>query len=97
LRIVRTGTWLYDGSVELPVDIIGLPFDFWYEIGRADGDLDADEVSTPLGDDGLLYYYRFRNPGSTVEPTWVDSVSFSTVAEAMAAAETKSATPVRWE
>jgi hypothetical protein len=32
MKIVKTGWWLYDGTAERPVDIVGLGFDFWYEL-----------------------------------------------------------------
>src|SRR5690606_25019322 len=59
--IVKTGTWLYGGSVETPVDIISLDCDWDYELNKADGRLEEGEEPIPLGPDGCLYYVRFQN------------------------------------
>lgn len=96
MKIVRTGRWLYDDSVEQPVDIVGLDVDFWYEIARADDALDPDESPTPLGTDGLLYYVRFRHAGEESTPTWVDSGGHPTVDGAVHEAEAKVPSPIRW-
>ena len=42
LRIVARGTWLYGGSVETPVDIIALDYDWEYEFDRTDGQLEPE-------------------------------------------------------
>lgn len=96
LKIVRSGSWLYDNSARSPVDIVALDYDFWYEIGKADDQLESGEEPCPLGDGGHLYYVRFRNAGSVAEPTWVDSQSHLTVKEAIATAQERSPTPIEW-
>jgi hypothetical protein len=96
MKIVKAGRWLYDGTVERPVDIVGLDFDFWFELARADGQLDEGEEPKSPGDAGLLYYVRFRSAGEESIPTWVDSQAFTTIAAAIAEAETKTPTPVVW-
>jgi hypothetical protein len=60
LRIVREGVWLYGGSVETPVDIVALDYDWHFNLGNEDGHLEPGEEPTPLGPDGWLYYARFR-------------------------------------
>jgi hypothetical protein len=97
MKIVKTGQWLYDGSVERPVDIVGLDFDFWYELARADGQLDEGEEPESPGGAGLLYYVRFQHAGEKSEPTRVDSQAFTTVEAAMAEADSKTPTPVVWK
>lgn len=96
VQIVRTGTWLYDGTSEMPVDVVGLPYDFWYEIGRANGELQPGETPQEGDADGFLYHLRFTRAGSTTEPTWVDSQAHTTVEEAMATAGLKAPSPIRW-
>ena len=96
LRIVRVGTWLYGGSVDTPVDIVGLDYDYWYVLGKADGALEPGEVPRPLGKDGFLYYVRFREALDTSEPTSPDSSGYTSVAEAMRHAESKVVGGVRW-
>lgn len=96
VKIERTGTWLYGERVELSVDIVSMTFDYWHQIGIADGEVGPDEEAQPLGDDGLLYYVRFRKAGSMEEPTWVDSGSYQTVHAAMLAAELKASSAIIW-
>ena len=96
LRIVRSGEWLYDGSVRMPVDVVALDFDWSFELCRADDEHDEYEEPQPLGADGLLYYVRFQRAGQTATPTWVDSQAHTTVDEAMATAQAKAPSPISW-
>jgi hypothetical protein len=96
VRIVRAGRWVYDGIVDRPVDIVALEFDFWHEVGAADGTLGEGEEPTPLGADRALYYVRFRRAGDPGLPTWVDSRGFGTLAEALREAEAKAPSPIIW-
>ena len=93
---MRSGTWLYDDAVPKPVDVVGLDFDFWYEIGRADDQLEPDEMPQPLNADGVLYYVRFRSAGDESLPTWVDSPGFDTIEAAVAEAQAKAPAPIEW-
>jgi hypothetical protein len=97
VRIVKSGRWLYDSKVEKPVDIVGLDYDFWYEIARVDGNLEEGEEPVARDEDGLIYYVRFASAGDTTTPTWPDSVGYSTIAEAMASAESRCPSLVTWE
>lgn len=96
VEIVRSGTWLYDGTAPRPVDIVALEFDFWYEIGRSDGHLEHGETPQPLGPDGCLYYVRFQHAGDSTTPTWVDGSGYASLAEAVEAAEASAPGPIRW-
>ncbi|MBK7951771.1 MAG: hypothetical protein IPK00_24155 [Deltaproteobacteria bacterium] len=97
LVVVRTGTWLYDGSVDMPVDIIGLDYDFWYQIGKADDQLEPGEEPEALSPEGFLYYVRFRLAGDPTEPTWVDSPGRSSVDAAMRDAQGKAPSAISWK
>lgn len=96
MRIVRSGMWLYDGSVEKPVDVVAFDFDWWHEFARADGSLEAGDEARPLGPDGFLYYVRFRRAGDLGTPTWVDSYGHDTAEAAMDAAAQKAPTQIVW-
>ena len=89
LSIVKAGTWLRHGSVESPVDVITLDYDWWYSLSEADGLLDQDDEPLPLNADGCLYYVRIKRALEPDEPTWPDSFGHSTLIEAMQYAETK--------
>jgi len=96
LKIVRTGTWLYDGSVERAVDIISLEYDWWYSLAEGDGQLEEGEMPLPLGPDGCLYYVRSQKALEPSEPTWVDSYGDVELANAMKTAEAKVVGGIRW-
>lgn len=97
IAIERTGVWLYDGAAETPVDIISLPYDWWYSLAEADEMLEPDEVPEPLNEYGVLYYVRFRYAGENEEPTWVDSKGYQTINEAVEEADSKVAGRIQWQ
>ena len=97
VRIVCSGLWTYDGAVELPVDIVALEFDWWYELVAAEDGLQQDEKPKPVGPDGCLYYVRFRRGGEITESTWVDSGGFVSVEEAKQHAESRLPSAVDWQ
>ena len=96
IPIVMSGRWLYDGAVDMPVDIIGLSYDFWYEMGAADDQLEPGEIPQVPGESGLLYYVRFSRAGDVSSPTWPDSIGYRTLDAAMGAAQERLPTAIRW-
>ena len=96
LKIIKTGTWLYD-SVEKSVDVVGLNYDWWYELSKADNLLGKDDAPLCLGKEGYLYYARFRHAGEHIEPTWVDTDGYQTLLDAMQAAEKKVEGGIKWQ
>jgi hypothetical protein len=60
-RVVKQGTWLYDGTVPMPVWIIVQNWDFFYEEG-------FDEDPPDLNADGEVYYPVFRTGYYGYEP-----------------------------
>ena len=42
-RRVLRGMWLYDQAVWRPVQLFAINYDYWYEITKADGDLEEGE------------------------------------------------------
>ena len=90
------GSWLYDGVAETPIDIVSLPYDWWYSLAKAEDSLEPNEKPESLNDKGVLYYVRFRNSGELTEPTWVDSAGYKTIKEAIAAAESKVPGSINW-
>jgi hypothetical protein len=97
MKIVRSGTWLYDGTVERNVDVVALNFDWWYELAKEDVSLEEGEQPLPLGPDGVLYYARFQRAGDTSTATWVDTPGHPTLAAAMQAAEQRVVSGVKWQ
>ena len=94
-EVVRSGTWLYDGTASRPVFIVMLDYDFWHEIGKADGLLDSGE--TPhLNDAGRQYYACFREVPES-PPIWMDSPGFDEVQRACEWAQSKVPLPISWD
>ncbi len=97
LEIQKTGVWLYDGTAEKPVDIVSLPYDWWYSLAEADDMLEPDEEPESVNENGVLYYVRFRYAGVQEEPTWVDSQGYQNLNEAIAEAESKVTGSIQWQ
>ena len=85
---VAIGLWHYDEGHEKPVRIIGLPFDYWYAVGEANGHLEPDEQPEPLGDEGVLYYPYFAE---------IAGPGFPTLLQAKGYAQSKVRSPIRWD
>ncbi|MFB8003917.1 hypothetical protein [Nocardia sp. NPDC056000] len=93
--IVATGSWLYDNLIATPVFVVRLDYDFWYELGKEDGTLDADEE--PLLDStGHAYYASFKALHDAA-PFWPDSGPHLSIAEAQAAAESRVPSQIIWQ
>lgn len=96
VEIVRSGTWRYAGSVDRPVDVVALPYDFWHELGAVDDQLEPGETPQPLGADGVLFYVRFQRAGELTTPTWPDSAGYPTIESAVQAAEARVPGGITW-
>ena len=94
-EIVKRGEWLYDESVYKPAYIVKLDYDFWYEMGKADGDLEPDETPE-LNEEGFLYYVCFKSDPETI-PGWVDSPGFKTIEKACDWAESQVPGTLSWD
>lgn len=94
--LVRSGHWLYDGTVPMPINIVGLDFDFWYDIVAEEGMLDEGEVPMEPGADGLIYYLRLQPVDEGSKLTWVDSPGYQTIDEVIEKATTKVPPPLEW-
>jgi hypothetical protein len=81
----------------MKVDVIGLDYDYWYELAKADDRLEQGEQPEALSSEGLLYYARFRHAGEQSEPTSVDSIGRSTIDVAMRDAEEAAPGAITWE
>lgn len=95
-RIIAEGEWLYDGITPSPVRVIEQDYDFWYEIGKADGDLEAWE-KPELNEKGLLYYVTFKQCENIERPWWVESQGFKSIQLAKQFAEAKVQGEIKWK
>ena len=71
-----------------------LNFDFWFEIGREEGDLDPEE-RPDINTEGFLYDVLFSDPGD--RPWWVRGVGWHSIDQAMAYAEQELRDRVEWD
>jgi hypothetical protein len=85
---VAVGRWHYDDGHYKPVRIVGLTYDYWYAVGEADGQLEADEQPQPLGDKGRLYYPYFAQ---------LQGPGFPTVIQAKGYAQSMVQSPILWD
>ncbi|UFS60407.1 hypothetical protein [Subtercola endophyticus] len=97
MNIQRQGRWLYGAATYLPVDIVSLNYDFWYELAKADHQLEPDEHPTPLNAEGVLYYYRYRQAAKPSASVCPDSIGYTEIEDAMKAAEERSPSPIQWD
>jgi hypothetical protein len=93
-RIVAEGKWIYAGTVPKAVFVIGVNYDFWYELVKEDRSLEAGE-EPDLNGEGRGYYVSFhgiRANGSF----WPDSGTYHSIGEARAAAESRVPSSIFW-
>ena len=95
MEVVASGTWLYDGSVEMPVYVVRLDYDWYYELGVDDDDPFLADVPD-LNAEGHLYYVRFRAMPSD-GTFWPDSDGFKTIDEAKARAAEMVPSDIAWD
>ncbi|WP_157719884.1 hypothetical protein [Microlunatus sagamiharensis] len=95
--VVRRGWWLYDGLVELPVDVVGLTYDHDFAVFEEDGTLEPDDKPLEPDADGLIYYVRFRRAGELTAPWSFDWAGTPDLTAAMRIAQDLAPTPIRWE
>ncbi|GAA2621305.1 hypothetical protein SMC26_17335 [Actinomadura fulvescens] len=94
MDVVAKGMWTYADSVLMPVFIVGLRHDFWYEVAKEDGRLDLGE-EPQLKNEGFAYYVSFhgiRADGSF----WPDSEGHLSIEDAKTAAASKVPTAITW-
>lgn len=94
LTVVARGTWLYADARPMPVAIVRLGHDYWYEIAKADGDVEAGDVPT-VNAEGHAYYVSYSNirDGGTFLP---DSRTHLSLGDAKADAESRAPSPITW-
>ena len=92
--IVATGHWLYAETLEKPVYVIEQNYDYWFEMEKADGELETGE-KPELNEDGLIYYVRFTPLGG--KPWSVESGGHKTLDAAKSCASEKANGPIKWE
>lgn len=94
LSVVARGTWLYAHTTPMPVAIVRLDYDYWYELAKADGHLEIGDVPV-VNAEGHAYYVSYSNvrDGGTFRP---DSVTHLSHGDARADAQTRAPSPITW-
>lgn len=94
-EIVAAGSWLYADSVYMPVFVLRLDYDFWYEVAREEGTLAADEEPF-LDSAGHAYYVSFKGLGNDAS-FWPDSGPHRSLDEARITAESRVPSLITWQ
>ncbi|MEU2124662.1 hypothetical protein [Nocardia niwae] len=94
-EIVATGSWLYADAVPMPVFVIRLDYDFWYEVAREEGTLAVGEEPF-LDADGHAYYVSFHGLHRDDASFWPDSGTHRSAEEARATAESRVPSAITW-
>jgi hypothetical protein len=94
LTVVARGTWLYANTRPMPVAIVRLDHDHWYEIAKENGDLESGDVPN-VNAEGHAYYVSYSNirDGGTF---WPDSQTHRSLGDARADAESRAPSPITW-
>ncbi|WP_433576244.1 hypothetical protein [Nocardia brasiliensis] len=94
-EIVATGSWLYDRDIAMPVFVVRLDYDFWYEVAQEEGTLEAGEE--PLLDSaGHAYYVSFKALRDRAS-FYPDCGPHPSVDDARNAAESRVPSPITWQ
>lgn len=94
-EIVATGSWLYADVVPMPVFVVRLDYDFWYEVAREEGTLEAGQ-EPDLDSAGHAYYVTFRDLRDDA-PFWPESGPHRSAEEARRSAESRVPSPITWQ
>ncbi|MFI6101175.1 hypothetical protein ACIA8G_37000 [Lentzea sp. NPDC051213] len=94
LSVVARGTWLYAHTRPMPVAIVRLDYDYWYEFAKAANDLEIGDVPR-VDAEGHAYYVSYSNvrDGDTFRP---DSVTHLSHGDARADAEARAPSLITW-
>jgi hypothetical protein len=93
-QIVATGSWLYAGTSKKTVYVIQQNYDYWFEMDKADGELELGE-KPELNADGQIYYVCFTPLGN--KPWSVAYRGCKSLDEAKAFASEKANGPIQWD
>ena len=93
-KIIRSGTWLYDGMVPTDVHIVCQNYDYWYSLGQADNNLEPDE-QPKRNSDGVIYYVLF-GAVQDERPFGVRGSGFMSAEDAASWAATQVPSPIQW-
>jgi len=94
LTVVAGGTWLYANTRPMPVAIVRLDRDYWYEIAKADGDVEIGDVPA-VNEKGHAYYVSYSNVRDD-GPFRPDSATHLSSGDAKADAESRAPSPITW-
>jgi hypothetical protein len=95
LKVVATGTYQYPDTIRRPVAIVRVDHDYWYELAKADNDLDVGQLPV-VDDEGHAFYVSYSNirEGGTFRP---DSRTHRTFGDAKFDAEQRAPAPITWQ
>ena len=94
-EILDSGRCPWHGVTDTSAHLIRMPYDYWYELGKADGNLEPDE-EPELGPDGFAYYILWGADPLGWNISGVSSPTMKTPEEARLWADHKAKSKVEW-
>ena len=93
--ILDSGRCLWHGSTDIGAHLVRIPYDYWYELGKADGNLEPDE-QPELGPDGFGYYIIWGDNPLGCNISGVSSPTMKTRDKARTWADHEAKSKVQW-
>lgn len=95
LKVVARGTYEYANTSPRPVAVVRVDHDHWYELAKADNDLEIGQVPV-VDDEGHAFYVSYSDvrEGETFLP---DSRTHRTLGDAKFDAEERAPSQITWQ
>ena len=94
-EVLDSGRCMWRGDTHIGVHLIRIPYDYWYELGKADGNLEPG-AHPELGNDGFGYYIVWGDDPLGWKISGVSSPTMKTPDEAFAWANLEAKSDVTW-
>ena len=94
-EILDSGRCLWHEVTDTGAHLVRIPYDYWYELGKADDNLEPDE-EPELGPDGFGYYIIWGENPLGWNISGVSSPTMKTPEEARTWANHKAKSKVEW-
>lgn len=94
-EVLASGRCLWEGETDIGAHLVRIPYDYWYELGKADGNFEPGETPD-VGPDGFGYYIVWGDDPLGWNISGVSSPTMKTPDEARIWADRKAKSEVTW-
>ena len=94
-EVLDSGRCLWHGVTKTGTHLVRMPYDYWYELGRADGSLEPGE-KPELGSDGFGYYIIWGDDPLGWNISGVSLPTMKSAREARSWADREAKSKVEW-